>query len=244
MKRSVVLPLLVLFLVGCEAEIKRVEWPVMGTIAALQTRGGSNKLLGELKDAVENRCYQQIIAEFNAHDPNSQINREGHCSAFGQECEKAAYLLMYQSLCAFNPQWRDNGKPDFGAIAKGFAVDLACKEAKALTNRDMLLDLGGNLRSVRGVWRVGIAGSDLVITLSNDMACATSAEYFRGKHIYDGRTGQPVSNNVQSVTIIHPNSAMLADGLSTVCFILGHDEGEEFLKKYYPEAKACWIFKE
>ena len=33
---------------------------------------------------------------------------------------------------------------------------------------------------------------------------------------------------------------MLADGLSTVMFILGRDKGEAFLKSRYPDAKAIW----
>ena len=72
------------------------------------------------------------------------------------------------------------------------------------------------------------------------MACATSAEYYRGKHIYDGRTGQAVSNGVTSVTVVHPTSAMLADGLSTTLFVFGKEEGERFLKANFPEARAYW----
>ena len=48
-------------------------------------------------------------------------------------------------------------------------------------------------------------------------------------------------NAVHSVTVVHPSSAMLADGLSTVMFIFGREKGEAFLKKHYPEAKAVWI---
>ena len=50
-----------------------------------------------------------------------------------------------------------------------------------------------------------------------------------------------VTNGVYSVTVIHPKSAMLADGLSTTLFILGREKGEEFLKNHYPEARAVWI---
>ena len=71
-------------------------------------------------------------------------------------------------------------------------------------------------------------------------ACATSAEYYRGKHIYDARTGRPVSNDVWSVTVVHPTSAMLADALSTILFIYGREEGERFLARHYPEARAIW----
>ena len=35
--------------------------------------------------------------------------------------------------------------------------------------------------------------------------------------------------------------AMLADGLSTTLFVLGRKDGETFLEKHFPEAKAYWI---
>lgn len=73
------------------------------------------------------------------------------------------------------------------------------------------------------------------------MSCATSAEYFRGKHIKDGRTGRDADGGVCSVTVIHPQSAMLADGLSTVMFLMGRERGERFLRERYPEAKVVWI---
>jgi thiamine biosynthesis lipoprotein len=81
------------------------------------------------------------------------------------------------------------------------------------------------------------------IVLTNGMACATSGEYERGKHIYDGRTGLAVTNNLVSVTVVHPSSAMVADGLSTTLFVLGVEAGERFLKAHHPEATAYWIVR-
>jgi hypothetical protein len=113
----------------------------------------------------------------------------------------------------------------------------------------VLLDLGGNLKAVSGSWTTGIrdpgnpSGIAERIVLTNGMACATSGEYVRGKHIYDGRTGRPVTNAVASVTVVHPSSAMLADALSTTLFVLGREEGEVFLRRFYPEARAYWIMR-
>ena len=106
-----------------------------------------------------------------------------------------------------------------------------------------LIDLGGNLKAVKGDWRVGVLGGD-VFTLKEGEACATSAEYFRGEHIRDGISGEKISNGVYSVTVIHPTSAMIADALSTIMFLMGSEKGEQFLKEHYPEARSCWIFKE
>ena len=105
---------------------------------------------------------------------------------------------------------------------------------------EMLIDLGGNLKAVKGDWTVGIKDGESFV-LHEGEACATSARYYRGSHIKDGRTGADVTNGVYSVTVVHPKSAMLADGLSTTLFILGREKGEAFLKKHYPEARAVWI---
>jgi thiamine biosynthesis lipoprotein len=139
-----------------------------------------------------------------------------------------------------------------GGIAKGFAVDLAAEKVCEhidkfnIKSSGILLDLGGNLKVVSGEWRTGIRnpyGEMESILLTNGMAGATSGEYERGKHIYDGRTGRAVSNNLISVTVVHPFSAMIADGLSTTLFVLGKDDGEIFLKQHYPEAKAYWLIR-
>jgi len=227
---------------GCSRpQVERIEWVAMGTVAAVQTRGGSPEDWKPAEQAVSEKFFA-VNDEFNVHDPKSAIRRLGTCTAFGRPCMECALKLCEQSGGAFNPRWRPDGRLDFGAIAKGFAVDVA---AEAVTNApgDMLVDLGGNLRSVRGSWQVGIAESDIVLVLTNGMACATSAEYFRGKHIYDGRTGCAVTNDVKSVTVVHPTSAMLADGLSTTLFVLGREKGEAFLRRHYPEAIAYWVGK-
>jgi len=228
--------------------VERVEWPVMGTIAALQYRPWNPAILTtpSLHVAGAKRCYARVEKLLNAHDPSSELSRLAslpedeiiaRCDPSVSNCYAAAFRLMRESGGAFNPRWRGTNTLDLGAIAKGFALDCAYGDRKL----PILHDLGGNLKCDGGEWKVAIAGSDIVITLTNGMACATSAEYFRGKHIHDGRTGLAVTNGIKSVTVVHPTSAMLADGLSTVLFILGPTEGEDFLKSRYPAATAYWI---
>jgi thiamine biosynthesis lipoprotein len=129
---------------------------------------------------------------------------------------------------------------DLGAIAKGYAVDLACAKAKE-SGLEALVDLGGNLKATAGEWRTLIATSAETLVLTGGMACATSAEYFRGAHIRDAKSKARPDGTIRSVTVVHPSSAMLADGLSTVMFILGRERGEEFLHRHYPEARTVWI---
>ncbi len=224
---------------GCgRPKVERVEWPVMDTIAAVQFRGGptDGTVVERIRDA-----FAAVNGEFNAFDAQSAIRRMGKCTTFGRPCWDFAFRLKDQTGGAFDPYWRGKDKLDFGAVAKGFAVDVAAEHTRTDdVPCDLLVDLGGNLKAVKGDWTVGIKDGESFV-LHEGEACATSARYYRGRHIKDGRTGADVTNGVYSVTVIHPKSAMLADGLSTTLFILGRERGEEFLKKHYPEARAVWI---
>ena len=228
---------------GCgKPRVERVEWPVMGTIAAVQFRGGPVD-----QDVVEavRVTFEKTNAEFNAFDAQSAIRRTGNCTEFGRPCWDFAFRLKDETGGAFDPRWKGNGKLDFGAVAKGFAVDVAAESVRTNSSPkqcDLLIDLGGNLKAVKGDWTVGIKDGESFV-LREGEACATSARYYRGSHIKDGRTGADVTNGVYSVTVIHPKSAMLADGLSTTLFVLGCEKGEEFLKKHYPEARAVWLLR-
>lgn len=243
-----------LCLVGCgRQQIERVEWPVMGTIAAVQVRSASIFFHAAATSVVRQITFDLEHA-LNAHDPDSELSRlapleeEEILSQCGKSpmlysrdvrpCYEAAFKLMHESGGAFNPRWRGPKTLDLGAIAKGFAVDVAAKDCYA-DHADALIDIGGNIKAVRGEggshrpWRTGVKdpngdGFAAVVELHEGEALATSATYYRGSHIYDGRTGLAVSNGVASVTVLC-SSAMWADGLSTTLFVLGPEEGKKFL---------------
>ena len=240
--------------VGCgRGRIDRVEWPVMGTIAAVQLRSSS---VFEYHAATS--VVQQVTVDLeralNAHDPDSELSRlapleEGEILAgcgkspmvYRREvrpCYEAAFKLMHASGGVFNPRWRGTNTLDLGAIAKGFAVDVAALDCY-VDRADALVDIGGNIKSVRGTWKTGVKDPDgdgfaAVVALRGGEALATSATYYRGSHIYDGRTGKPAASNVASVTVLC-DSAMWADGLSTTLFVLGPEEGRAFLDKHLVE---------
>ena len=224
----------------------------MGTVAAVQTRGAKveEKAAGAVFSVKEEFAWVEKL--LNAHDPNSELSRLAplpdaeileKCDKNVRPCYEMAFDLMRKSGGAFNPRWRGTNTLDLGAIAKGFAVDCAAIAVGSVDVADRLLDLGGNLFAVRGQWKTGIAGTEIVIPLSEGCACATSAEYYRGKHIYDGRTGLAVSNGVASVTVQVSGSAMEADGLSTTLFVLGPEAGKKFLDEKWKTVgvQALWF---
>ena len=250
---------LLLVLAGCggPSDVESLGWLAMGTTAQISFKtaegtctANEGQAFGEVKD-----IFEEIECKLSIWRPDSEISRYISLDQVSPEtrpCYEAAFELQRKSGGAFNPFWRGEGKgPDLGAIAKGFAVDLAAERLlrAADVQRSLLIDLGGNLKVVRGTWRTGIRdpsrpdGIVRTLTLTNGMACATSGEYARGKHIRDGRTGAPVTNDVASVTVVHPSSAMLADGLSTTLFVLGRERGTAFLAAHYPEATAYWVMR-
>lgn len=133
---------------------------------------------------------------------------------------------------------------DFGAIAKGYAVDLAIAALQTRGVRSAMVNLGGTI-GVTGPhpdgspWRIGLqhprqAALMATVELSTG-AVATSGDYDRffevdGRrysHIVDPRTGWPVSG-MASVSVVAPN-ATTADAVSTAAFVLGADDGIDLL---------------
>ncbi len=238
---------------GCSrqgGDFASVQWTVMGTVASISVRGDEGDVAA-VRDVVKS-VFCDIEHLLNAHDAKSEINRlaafsDGEvlekCSALVRPCYKAAFDMARLTGNAFNPRWRGASTLDLGAIAKGFAVDVASERLEQCGLSDsceILIDLGGNLKSVSGVWTVGVYGSSEIIKLKPFNAVATSGEYFRGAHIKDARSGKKPAHPPLSVTVFHPSSAMLADALSTVMFIFGADDGTSFLKAEFSDCRAVW----
>ncbi len=125
---------------------------------------------------------------------------------------------------------------DFGAYAKGVALDWALDRLQLAGVPSALLNLGGNLaasgRTGERAWTVGVRdphGPGLVATLSTHgrEAVVTSGSYERYRvldgqrctHIIDPERGQPAPEIV-SVTVVHA-SAALADAAATALLVAG-----------------------
>jgi len=128
---------------------------------------------------------------------------------------------------------------DFGAIVKGYAVDLAMEVLRDLGVRDALVQVGGSLRAIGDrsgqPWRVPIrrAGGSGVLALlqaRGDESVATAAAYDRNfiyggvtyHNILDPRTGWPAQDTL-AVTVAH-RDATTADAAATALFIAGPEQ--------------------
>lgn len=125
---------------------------------------------------------------------------------------------------------------DFGAFAKGVAVERIVTGLKARGFDNVLLDAGGDLK-VLGThgnrpWRIGIRDPDgqgvlAAVEARPGEAVFTSGDYERyfewnGKryhHLIDPRTGYP-ARGTHSVTVITQDAA-LADAAATALFVAG-----------------------
>ena len=145
---------------------------------------------------------------------------------------------------------------DFGAIAKGYAVDLGLAAAQRGGGLRIMIDLGGNIgvlgeSPVEGLWPFGLRHprqpeSTFAVIAVDSGAIATSGDYeryfvhegVRYAHIVDPRTGWPVQG-VASVSVLAP-TGIASDALSTVLFVLGVEHGCEVVVGV-PGVAAVWV---
>lgn len=150
---------------------------------------------------------------------------------------------------------------DVGAIAKGYAVEMAARSLEEKGIAGYVINVGGNVRTVGGKgdggkWLAGIEnpGEDenepyiAYLDLSGE-SLVTSGSYQRyytvnGKnyhHIIDPDTNMPAESYL-SVSIVCKDSG-LADALSTALFCMSYEEGSAFLDTV-DGAEALWIFRD
>lgn len=136
---------------------------------------------------------------------------------------------------------------DFGGFGKEYAVDMVAQLAVARGIAAALVDFGHDLKAIgtppgRIAWHVGLENPRLPGAIDGSIGVtnrgvASSGDYLRcfeigGKrygHIIDPRTGWPVANGCQQVTIVAP-SCLQAGVLSTTAFVLGLRDGIDFIQ--------------
>jgi thiamine biosynthesis lipoprotein len=127
-------------------------------------------------------------------------------------------------------------KLDFGAFAKGYAVDRAIERLRELGIDNAIVNAGGDLRAIgrhgERPWRVGVRhprgpGILASVEVSGDESVFTSGDYeryfdwegVRYDHIIDPRSGYP-AQGVASVTVF-AQQADLADAAATALSVAG-----------------------
>ncbi len=133
-------------------------------------------------------------------------------------------------------------KLDFGAIAKGYAVDRMAATLRENGAKAALVNAGGNIVTIgrkpdNSDWVIGVrhprGGQTILVEPAPNVAVATSGDYERFfvkdgvkyHHIIDPRTGYPADKCIAATA--WTDNAMDADALSTMLFLLGPKKGIE-----------------
>ncbi|QHI72393.1 FAD:protein FMN transferase [Aminipila terrae] len=160
--------------------------------------------------------------------------------------------------------WIDNpdSQIDLGGIAKGYIGDRVGDFLVDKGVKSAIINLGGNIvaigeKSNGSAWNIGIekpftGRSEIVGSVKvKNKTVVTSGIYermFRENgilyhHILNVKTGYPTDSDVEAVTIVGDfGKSVDCDALSTICLILGVNEGSELIKNL-DGVKACFIDK-
>jgi len=134
---------------------------------------------------------------------------------------------------------------DLGAVAKGFALDLAARAMAGVA--DCCLVAGGDLlcrgtNACGRAWRTAIVhplatdrSAGTLEVHAPEYAICTSGGYARrtahGHHLLDPRRpGAPNAESLASATVVAPQAA-IADALATAAFVLGADDARALLEE-------------
>lgn len=151
-----------------------------------------------------------------------------------------------------------NAAIDLGGIAKGYIADRMKEYLTAQGVTAGIINLGGNVltlgeKSDHTPYTIGIQkpfaeGSEAYATIQvTDKSVVSSGVYERCfyvddvlyHHILDTTTGYPIDNDLISVSIIS-RCSVDGDGLSTVCFSLGLEEGMRLIEEL-PDTEAIFV---
>ena len=148
---------------------------------------------------------------------------------------------------------KEKMKLDWGAIAKGYGLDLAVQALKSKGIKRGFINAGGDLfcwgkNPENSSWKIGVKHPRkkgyLAILAIKNLAAATTGDYQRyfelnGQryhHVFNPHTGYPAQGK-QSVTVIGPQ-ASTCDALATALFV---SKKPEILIKKYPNYGALLV---
>lgn len=222
--------------------------PVMGTVASVHVHDIADPWVVEA--AIEAMWaeldrLEDIFSTFRPHSEISRINSgDLHLLDAGAEVLEvldACTWLEHASEGAFRARRPGEAMIDPAGFVKGWAAELAAKHLHLAGLQHWYLSVGGDIQT-RGTardgsqWRVAIAdpnSSDprsirALVEVSGE-AVATSGTAARGRHIWDGRTGDPATA-LASMTVVGPHLTW-ADAFATTAFVMGLD-GIEWVSRF------------
>jgi FAD:protein FMN transferase len=227
-------------------------------LSYLNDRAGGPVIVGQLLWTVLTASIEAARSTGGVYDPTMlrQLEAAGYDRTFR---DLPSSLPPSTQSATSGGAWRlirlDNGTRavtlpsgvalDFGGIAKGMTVDAALQGLVSAGVANAAVEAGGDLR-VHGDppgqkgWQVAVqlpTGKRMVTVHSGAMATSTLSRrrWQQGgverHHILDPRSGQPARSGLSSVTVC-ATRCVQADVAAKTAFILGADEGRDFLSSH------------
>lgn len=207
-----------------------------------------------------------------AYDPTiiDLLELQGYKSSFNPKeiVSVQKGVVSLEKYLAKRPNWRqleinpDNKtiklapgqRLDLGGIGKGYAIDLAARTLKSISE-NFLISAGGDIYGLghnlkppdqegnKQRWSVDLRLPEnktvgKVLLDPTGQAVASSGSWARsvGKfhHLLDPQTGTPANTNLQAF-VCHAN-ATTADALATIAFVRGTDIIDKMVENYLAEA--------
>lgn len=170
-------------------------------------------------------AFDITLGSLMAHHGFRERQTTGLLPAFGMSClemneDESAVFVTHPEV-----------RLDFGAVAKGWAIDEACGVLRNLGVTSALLHGGTSTAKAIGVrpdgqpWQIRTdAGPDAPVALLADSALSVSAPRGRRNesgegHVIDPRTGEPTSGAQLAGAVVY--NAAESDAWSTALLVLG-----------------------
>lgn len=146
---------------------------------------------------------------------------------------------------------------DLGGIGKEYAVDRVAEMAQAAGFSSFMIDFGHDVRTHGkppggGPWRIGlehpgdpgrcwggVAVRERAVTTSGTYRRHFELDGVRYSHVLDPRTGWPIRNDVEAVSVLAPTCTE-AGILSTTALILGAAEGRPLIESSAQAVGCIW----
>jgi thiamine biosynthesis lipoprotein len=222
---------------------------VMGTVFSFVVRDPSPAVDEALQAAVAR--LHAIDARFSPYRDDSEVSRivRGEVDLADASPELAEVLAHCAEIEKLTDGWFSpypEGRLDPSGWVKGWAVQQTCELLCEAGSKEHCVNGGGDVQSVGGPWRIGVAdpfkpGELAAVLAGRDLVVATSGTAERGAHILDPRTGE-APTGLLSLTLVSSGPARLArtDACATAAFAMGPELGLAWAERQ-PDLEALAI---
>ncbi len=221
-----------------DAPLRHAEH-VMGTVFSFTVRDAGRGARRAGIEAALHRAVARLHRIDETYSPywrDSAVSRLARAEIAPADCdpEVAWVLERCAEVARETGGWftaHPDGQLDPSGWVKGWAVEETVRELRAAGAADLSVGGGGDVQTVGGPWRIGIAhptrpGALTAVVAGHDLAVATSGTGERGPHILDPHTGRP-AEGLLSLTLVGrpPTGLARTDAWATAAFAMGPDRG-------------------